>query len=258
MLTSSLSNQITSYNSARHFPQFFLHNDVNNLTQIDNQADHGVNQDYIFTTMPITTTMRSTTANPATSIQVNPSSYVTRIITSNNINSNDNKSKKLLSSSASYFHPNVDQLYSSSDFYKRTPSNGTVLPVYYQNETTGQTCPINQSLPTIKNISVNTVSNKPSITIKPTNLLPNLNSNSSSNGVVTITNANGNSNGIKTYTPIRSQVNSLHNSYSNLADNSNEYTKIIKTVNIPNYFNNSNNNTNVTPDYSKTNNKYYS
>jgi len=260
--SSSLSTQITNFNSAKHFPQFFLHNDVNNLTQIGGQTDHGGSQDFIFTTMPITTTMKSTTANSATPIQVNPSSYVTRIITGNN--SNDAKGKKLASSSASYFHPNADHSYSSVDIspYKRTPSSGTILPVYYQNETTGQTCPINNSLPTIKNVSVNTAS-KPPITIKqPTNQLPNLN-NGSPTAVVTITNGNGGNssssiNGVKTYQQIRPQVSSIHNSYSNLADNSNEYNKIIKTVNIPNYFNNSSNSSNsnnsFTSDYK--NNSY--
>jgi hypothetical protein len=208
--SSSLANN--NFDSARNFPQFFFHNNYNNLTH------QNLNNNIIYK-LPVSLTNNNGDL-------INQDRYVTKIITSNNNNNND-KSKNLTSSSLSYFNPN-DTL--STDLTQiKYSNNGTILPVYYKNESTGQTSAINNTLPTVRNIPVINSISKPPLNTKSNNLLPNLINTNNNNGsagtaVVTITsNNNYKNNGVKTF-----------NSFTNLTDNSNDFNRSsAKTTHIP-------------------------
>lgn len=210
--SSSLAAPNNNFDSARNFPQFFFHNNLNNLTH------QNLNNDIIYK-LPV-----SSTNNNGDSI--NQDRYVTKIITNNN----NDKSKNLTSSSLSYFNPNDTLLSYSTDLNQIKYSNiGTILPVYYKNESTGQTSAINNTLPTVRNIPVINSISKPPLNTKSNNLLPNLiNTNNNNNGstgtaVVTITNNNYKNNGVKTF-----------NSFTNLTDNSSDFNRSsAKTTHIP-------------------------
>ncbi len=209
--SSSLANN--NFDSARNFPQFFFHNNLNNLTH------QNLNNNIIYK-LPVSLTNNNGDL-------INQDRYVTKIITSNNNNNNNDKSKNLTSSSLSYFNPN-DTL--STDLTQiKYSNNGTILPVYYKNESTGQTSAINNTLPTVRNIPVINSISKPPLNTKSNNLLPNLINTNNNNGsagtaVVTITNNNNyKNNGVKTF-----------NSFTNLTDNSNDFNRSsAKTTHIP-------------------------
>lgn len=213
--SSSLSTPITNLTSS-YDKQFFLHNDINNLTHVNRNSN--VNNDLFYTSsFPVT----SPVSNSSTA---NIDKYVTRILTNNN---NFSDKKRLTSSSASYFHPN-DHLFNADK--KNLAVNGTVLPVFYQNESTGQTTP----LPTINKITVN--GSKPPLNKayhSSSNILPNLLGNNvgSATSIVTVTN-NMNTNGVKTYQQIKPQISSIHGSYSNIADSETTNSRLSK-ANIP-------------------------
>ena len=215
--SSSLAAPNNNFDSARNFPQFFFHNNLNNLTH------QNLNNDIIYK-LPNSSTNNNNNNNNGDSI--NQDRYVTKIIT-------NDKSKNLTSSSLSYFNPNDTLSYSTDLNQIKYSNNGTILPVYYKNESTGQTSAINNTLLTVRNIPVINSISKPSLNTKSNNLLPNLINTNNNNGsagtaVVTITNNNNNNNnnknnGVKTF-----------NSFTNLTDNSSDFNRSsAKTTHIP-------------------------